>query len=80
MRQQSFRGNENVIKVIINVSNKSNSTPNTVKSQWLEHLWGHENLFETWVVQATENQSWCQVKKQTAIMDIFLIFYTIIVC
>ena len=26
----------------------------TVKSQWLEHLWNHGNLFETWVVQATE--------------------------
>ena len=22
----------------------------TVKPQWLEHLWDHGNLFETWVV------------------------------
>ena len=26
----------------------------TVKPQWLEHLWDHRNLFETWVVRATE--------------------------
>ena len=24
----------------------------TVKLQWLEHLWNHENMFETGVVQA----------------------------
>ena len=24
---------------------------NTVKPQWLEHLWDHGNLFEAWVVQ-----------------------------
>ena len=27
---------------------------NTVELQWLEHLWDHGNLFETWVVRATE--------------------------
>ena len=26
----------------------------TVEPQWLEHLWDHGNLFETWVVRATE--------------------------
>ena len=26
----------------------------TVKPQWLKHLWDHGNLFETWVVRATE--------------------------
>ena len=26
----------------------------TVETQWLEHLWDHGNLFETWVVRATE--------------------------
>ena len=26
----------------------------TVKPQWLEHLWDHENLFVKWVVRATE--------------------------
>ena len=26
-----------------------------VKPQWLEHLWVHGNLFETWVVRATED-------------------------
>ena len=26
----------------------------TVEPQWLEHLWGHGNSFETWVVRATE--------------------------
>ena len=24
--------------------------PNTVELQWLEHLWNHENMFETGVV------------------------------
>ena len=26
----------------------------TVEPQWLEPLWDHGNLFETWVVEATE--------------------------
>ena len=26
----------------------------TVKLQWLEHLWDHENQFETGVVRANE--------------------------
>ena len=26
-----------------------------VKLQWLEHLWDHGNLFEIWVVRATES-------------------------
>ena len=26
----------------------------TVELQWLKHLWGHRNLFEIWVVRATE--------------------------
>ena len=26
----------------------------TVELQWLEHLWNHENMFETWVVRANE--------------------------
>ena len=33
---------------------KFNNLTNTVKPQWLKHLWDHENLFETWVVPATE--------------------------
>ena len=27
---------------------------NTVELQWLEHLWDHENMFETGVVRANE--------------------------
>ena len=30
------------------------STVYTVELQWLEQLWDHRKLFETWVVQATE--------------------------
>ena len=30
------------------------SIPNTVELQWLEHLWDHENEFETGVVRANE--------------------------
>ena len=26
----------------------------TVELQWLEHLWNHENMFETRVVRANE--------------------------
>ena len=26
----------------------------TVELQWLEHIWNHENMFETGVVQANE--------------------------
>ena len=26
-----------------------------VELQWLEHLWDHRNLFEIWVVRATED-------------------------
>ena len=28
------------------------SLPCTVELQWLEHLWNHENMFETGVVRA----------------------------
>ena len=27
---------------------------NTVELQWLEHLWNHENMFETGVVRTDE--------------------------
>ena len=27
---------------------------NTVEFQWLEHIWNHENTFETGVVRANE--------------------------
>ena len=27
---------------------------NTIERQWLEHLWDHENMFETGVVRANE--------------------------
>ena len=30
---------------------------NAVKPQWLEHLWDHGNLFETWVDRASEGYS-----------------------
>ena len=30
------------------------SLPYTVELQWLEHLWNHENMFETGVVRANE--------------------------
>ena len=29
----------------------------TVKLQWLEHIWGHENMFETGRVRAFECKS-----------------------
>ena len=31
-----------------------NGLTGTVEPQWLEPLWDHGNLFETWVVRATE--------------------------
>ena len=39
-----------------------------VELQWLEHVWDHGNLFETWVVRASEGQLWCQVRKQIMII------------
>ena len=30
--------------------------PYTVELQWLEHRWDHGNLFEIWVVRATEGK------------------------
>ena len=39
----------------------------TVELQWLEHHWDHGNLFETWVVRATEGLLWRKVRKQTVI-------------
>ena len=35
-------------------SNYKNCYVGTVELQWLEHLWDHRKLFETWVVRATE--------------------------
>ena len=35
----------------------------TVELQWLEHLWKHENMFETGVVRVNEGKSLCQVKR-----------------
>ena len=35
-----------------------------IEFQWLYHLWEHGNLFEIWVVQATEDYSLHQVRKQ----------------
>ena len=40
----------------------------TVKSQWLENLWDHGNLFEQRVVRATEDSSWHYVRKQMVII------------
>ena len=34
------------------VSEKMNIA--TVEPQWLEHLWNHENMFETGIVRANE--------------------------
>ena len=45
----------------------------TVELQWLEHLWDHENMFETGVVRANECLSQRQVRKE--IKDIFFIFF-----
>ena len=47
----------------------------TVELQWLEHLWDHGNLFETWLVQSTEGYPWWQVRKQMDMIkfrDVFL--------
>ena len=30
--------------------------PVTAVLQWLEHLWDHDNMFETWVVRANEDR------------------------
>ena len=50
----------------------------TVELQWLEHLWNHENMFETGVVRANECYSLCQVRKHNR--DTFLIFFNMKIC
>ena len=37
---------------------------NTVELQWLEHLWNHENIFETKVVRAIECLSQRKIRRQ----------------
>ena len=44
--------NQNKNEVMVN--NWKLNIVQTVELQWLEHLWDHGNLFETWVVRATE--------------------------
>ena len=46
----------------------------TVELQWLEHLWDHENMFETRVVRANECKSLRQIRRHN--MDIFRISVT----
>ena len=41
----------------------------TVEHQWLEHLWDHENMFETGVVRVNECLSWRKVSKHNG--DLF---------
>ena len=45
----------------------------TVELQWLEHLWDHENYFETGGVRANECESLCQARRHNR--DIFSIFF-----
>ena len=40
-----------------NLSVPGTSRRYTVELQWLEHLWNHENIFETGVVRANESLS-----------------------
>ena len=44
------------------------SIQHAVEPQWPEHLWDHGNLFEIWVVQATESYSRRQVRNEIAII------------
>ena len=50
----------------------------TVEFQWLEHLWNHENMFETGIVRANECSSQRKVRKHNK--DIFSIFCNMTVC
>ena len=43
----------------------------TVEHQWLEHLWNHENMFETGVVLANECEPCHHVRRHNR--DIFLL-------
>ena len=52
MREGTFSNVE--ADMIIVVRKFFQGNVHTVEPQWLEHLWDHGNLFETWVVQATE--------------------------
>ena len=49
---------------------------NIVELQWLEHLWNHENMFETEVVRDNE----CYSLRQRHNRDVFSIFLLMKVC
>ena len=44
----------------------------TVELQWLEHLWDHENLFETGEVRANEGWLYRQVRRHNKDLFDFL--------
>ena len=56
----------------------SGSAKDTVELQWLEHIWNHENMFETGVVRANECYSLRQVRRHYR--NIFSIFFIMKVC
>ena len=41
----------------VNIDTLAAQFSNTVELQWLEHLWKHENMFDTGVVRANECES-----------------------
>ena len=49
-----------------------------IELQWLEHLWNHENMFKTGVVQANKCYSLLQVRRHDR--DIFSNFFNMKVC
>ena len=44
-----------IIRTIIIPRNDFFENKRTVELQWLDHLWNHENTFETWVVQVSRD-------------------------
>ena len=52
---QNLVKNRSLISEIYDQSHFLLTDPRTVERQWLEHLWDHENIFETGVVRANES-------------------------
>ena len=50
----SGRKKKNISKCLLKFFYQHARVKNTVELQWLEHLWDHGKVFESWVVRANE--------------------------
>ena len=56
-QDSGIQGNNELAAIVSSVENSNKESwwfDVTAELQWLEHLWDHENMFETGVVRANE--------------------------